>query len=69
MLVNFGGTLTDAAGKPLAAATSVTFSLYQDQQGGTPLWAETQRVQPNSTGWYTVMLGSTTQGLALEPSK
>ncbi len=39
-------------------------TLYQEQQGGAPLWLETQNVQPDKTGHYTVLLGSTTsQGL------
>src|SRR5271154_7177027 len=63
-LVNFSGVLTDINGKPLTAAVGVTFSLYKDQQGGAPLWLETQNVKPNSTGHYTVTLGSTTsQGI------
>jgi hypothetical protein len=41
-----------------------TFYLYEQQQGGSPLWLETQNVQPDSTGHYAVVLGSTTsQGL------
>ena len=59
-LVNFTGVLTDVNGKPLTGVVGVTFSLYKDQQGGSPLWLETQNVKPNATGHYTVMLGSTT---------
>jgi hypothetical protein len=63
-LVNFSGVLTDVNGKPLTGAVGVTFSLYQEQQGGSPLWLETQNVKPNSAGRYTVMLGSaTSQGI------
>jgi len=58
-LVNFSGVLTDANGKPLTGTVGVTFSLYKDQQGGAPLWLETQNVQPDRSGHYTVMLGST----------
>jgi hypothetical protein len=58
-LVNFSGTLTDLNGKPLTGVVGVTFLLYEDQQGGAPLWMETQNVQPDSRGHYTVMLGST----------
>jgi hypothetical protein len=58
-LVNYGGVLTDLNGKPLSGVVGVTFLLYQDQQGGAPLWMETQNVQPDSRGHYTVMLGST----------
>jgi hypothetical protein len=59
-LVNFSGTLTDLNGKALSGVVGVTFSLYKDQQGGTPLWIETQNVQADTHGRYSVMLGSTT---------
>jgi trimeric autotransporter adhesin len=63
-LVKFSGVLTDVNGKPLTDIVGVTFSLYQADQGGSPLWLETQNVQPDRTGHYSVMLGSTTsQGL------
>jgi hypothetical protein len=63
-LVRFGGTLTDSNGKALTSLVGVTFFLYADAQGGSPLWMETQNVQPDSQGHYTVILGSTTsQGL------
>jgi Chaperone of endosialidase len=63
-MVQFTGVLTDVNGKALTGLTGVTFYLYKDQQGGAPLWMETQNVQPNQTGHYSVMLGSTTsQGL------
>jgi hypothetical protein len=58
-LINFSGALTDLNGKPLTATVGVTFYLYKDEQGGAPLWLETQNVQPDRTGHYTVMLGST----------
>ncbi len=58
-LVNFSGTLTDVNGKSLTGVVGVTFLLYKDQQGGLPLWMETQNVQPDNRGHYTVMLGST----------
>lgn len=63
-LVKFNGTLTDANGKPLTGTVGVTFSLYKDIQGGAALWVETQNVQADKTGHYTVTLGSTSsQGL------
>jgi len=63
-LVKFSGTVTDVNGKPLTGTVGVTFSLYKDEQGGAPLWVETQNVQPNKTGHYSVMLGSTSsQGI------
>jgi hypothetical protein len=63
-LVNFSGTLNNANAKPLTDVTGVTFSLYTEQSGGSPLWVETQNVQPDASGHYSVMLGSTSsQGL------
>ena len=63
-LVTYNGLLADLNGNPLTGAVGVTFYLYKDAQGGAPLWMETQNVQPNKTGHYSVMLGSTTsQGL------
>ena len=59
-VVNFSGVLTDLNGKPLTNITGVTFLLYKEEQGGAPLWIETQNVQPDKTGHYSVMLGSTT---------
>jgi trimeric autotransporter adhesin len=60
-LVSFSGVLVDASGKALATETvGVTFSLYQDQQGGAALWVETQNVQPDATGHYSVTLGAAT---------
>jgi hypothetical protein len=63
-LVNFSGTLTDVNGKPLSGVVGMTFYLYKDEQGGSPLWNEIQNVQPDKSGHYSVMLGSTaSQGL------
>jgi hypothetical protein len=63
-MVKFSGTLTDANCKSLTEMVGVTFSLYKDSQGGTPLWVETQNVQADKTGHYAVMLGSSSsQGL------
>lgn len=63
-LVNFSGTLAAANGKLLTGSVGVTFFLYNAQQGGSPLWIETQNVQADRYGHYSVMLGSTTsQGL------
>jgi hypothetical protein len=66
-VVNYSGILADLNGKPLTQITGVTFFLYTAQQGGAPLWVETQNVHPDKNGHYTVMLGSTTsEGLPEE---
>src|SRR5580698_6619657 len=63
-LINYSGVLKDTTGKPLTSISGVTFSIYQDEQGGSPLWLETQNVQPDKYGHFTVSLGaSSSQGL------
>jgi hypothetical protein len=59
-LVKFSGVLTDVNSKTLTGTVGVTFSLYNEAQGGTALWVETQNVTPDKAGHYSVMLGSTT---------
>jgi len=36
-LINYNRTLTDDSGKPLAVIGAMTFSLYEDSEGGAPL--------------------------------
>ena len=63
-LVRFSGNVKDDAGHPRSGVVGITFALYKDEQGGAPLWLETQNVQADSKGNYTVLLGSTnTDGL------
>jgi hypothetical protein len=59
-MVKFSGTLNDADGKPLTGTVGLTFLLYKEQAGGAPLWMETQNVQADKNGHYSVMLGSAT---------
>jgi hypothetical protein len=60
--------LTDLNGKALKDIVGVTFSLYRESQGGAPLWLETQNVQPDKSGHYAVVLGSTkSAGLPNDP--
>ncbi len=79
-LVKFSGIVqnvnADEAGSGVVARDSasvptnvigVTFSLYLQQTGGAPLWSEVQNVRVDSTGHYTVQLGSTqADGLPVE---
>jgi trimeric autotransporter adhesin len=50
--------VTDAAGKAQSGTIGITFSLYEEQQGGVALWSETQNVMLDEQGRYTVLLGS-----------
>src|SRR5271169_4818597 len=59
-LIPFSGVATDNGGSSLSGVVNITFSLYVGQQGGEPLWAETQNnVQLDPTGHYSVQLGIT----------
>src|SRR5215469_462910 len=63
-LVQFSGTLPDAAAMP---AVGVTFALYEEQEGGVPIWVEIQNVSTDESGRYTVLLGATRpEGLPVE---
>lgn len=59
-LLQFAGTLKDAAMRPVTGAASVTFAIYSDQDGGTALWSETQNVLADANGHFNVLLGGAT---------
>ncbi len=66
-LMKFSGALRDRAGNARTGAVGLTFALYKDQQGGSPLWLEVQNAQLDEQGRYNVLLGSTkSEGLPLE---
>jgi hypothetical protein len=59
-LIQFSNVATDEGGNSLSGVVNLTFSLYAAQQGGEPLWTETQNnVQLDPTGHYSVQLGIT----------
>jgi hypothetical protein len=58
-LVNFSGILRDASGKVTSGNVTLVLSLYEEQEGGSPLWSETQAVTADDQGHYTVLLGAT----------
>ncbi len=66
-LVNYAGKATDAQGKAIAGVAGIAFAIYGEQDGGSPLWLETQNVQLDSRGGYTAQLGATKpEGLPLD---
>jgi hypothetical protein len=66
-LISFSGVLKDTSGKALTGTVALTLSLYTEQDGGSPLWVETQSVQPDDQGHYTLLLGATQpSGLPLD---
>ena len=59
-LIPFSGVASDEGGNSLSGVVNLTFSLYAAQQGGAPLWTETQNnVQLDPAGHYSVQLGIT----------
>jgi len=66
-LMKVAGTFKDDQGKPRTGIVGVTFAIYKDQEGGAALWLETQNVQLDEQGRYTVLLGATkNEGIPLE---
>jgi hypothetical protein len=65
--VNFTGKAADVQGKPISGIAGVTLAIYKEQYEGAPLWLETQNVQADARGNYTVQLGATKpDGLPLD---
>jgi hypothetical protein len=60
-VMQFNGVLENARIGLVPQVRSVTFALYRDQRGGSPLWQETQNVTVDSLGRFTVSLGSATR--------
>jgi trimeric autotransporter adhesin len=58
-LVRFGGTLRDTGGKAATGDVTILFGIFTEQEGGTPLWSESQVVTLDADGRYAVLLGAT----------
>ncbi len=57
-LIKFAGTLKDPNGQPQVGNIEIKFGLYASQEGGEALWSETQLVQTDAEGNYSVYLGA-----------
>jgi trimeric autotransporter adhesin len=57
-LVPYSATAIAADGKPLTGETSITFLIFKREQGGEPLFTETQTVTTDRFGEYRVQLGA-----------
>lgn len=57
-LVRFSGFAIGADERPMKGVVGITFSLYREREGGGSIWMETQNVELNSAGHYSVMLGA-----------
>jgi Chaperone of endosialidase len=66
-LVNFSGKAINDQGKAVVGIVGITCSIYKDQYEGAPLWMETQNVNADARGNYTVQLEAmSTEGLPLD---
>jgi len=66
-LIKFSGAMKDGKGDAKSGTVGVTFAIYAEQEGGAPLWMETQNVQMDEGGHYTVLLGaSRSEGVPLD---
>jgi hypothetical protein len=66
-LIRINGTVRGETGKPLTGSIGIAFTLYKDENDQVAVWQETQNVQPDSAGRYSVLLGATNEeGLPLE---
>ena len=66
-LIPYSGVVGIVPGAQPAAGASITFLIYKDEQGGEPLFAETQSVAIDATGHYRAQLGATlTNGIPMD---
>ena len=66
-VIRFSGKATDSTTRPVTGLVGITFALYEQETGGPALWLETQNVQLDAAGHYTVLLGTTQpEGLPAE---
>jgi hypothetical protein len=64
--VRFSGVLRDLVDQPLAGPVAVHFAIYKDETDTAAIWEETQTLQLDEHGRYTVLLGATQpEGLPL----
>src|SRR6478672_3743815 len=49
-------------GQPSSTSVAIVFSIYSSSDSTSPLWQETQTVQPGQDGRYTAFLGVSASG-------
>jgi len=66
-LIMLSGTVKDLTGKPLTGPVDLNFAIYKEQADAAPLWQESQTLNVDEQGHYTVLLGAMQQeGLPTE---
>jgi hypothetical protein len=60
-VLNFKGVLKDRDGNRLKGTVGVLFAIYEQKEGGAPVWQEVQNVELNDRGVFTAQVGSTNE--------
>ncbi len=61
---SYQGYLTDALGSPIDGSVLITFSLYDVELGGIPLWQDSGRTVAVDKGLFSIELGTPASPLA-----
>jgi len=61
-LIPYSGMAIGREGEPLPGETAITFLIFKEEQGGEPVWMETQTVSVDGSGHYQVQLGAGSPG-------
>jgi hypothetical protein len=66
-LIQYSGVAKDADNKPLTGEVILSFLVFRDEEGGSPLWVESQSLTLDSAGHYQAQLGAASlNGLPLD---
>ena len=66
-VMHMAGVFVPADGQPASSVETVTIQIYAQEQGGAPLFEETQQVNVDASGRYSILLGATRpDGLPLD---
>jgi hypothetical protein len=57
-ILQYSGVLRDRDGKRMTHVAGVLFGVYEQQEGGAPVWMEVQNVTPDPHGQFTALVGS-----------
>lgn len=58
-LITLSGVFRPADGGRPNAVETITVAIYAEETGGAPLWQETQTIEIETTGRYSLLLGAT----------
>ena len=60
-VLKFRGVLKDRDGNRLKGTVGVLFAIYEQKEGGAPVWQEVQNVELNDRGVFTAQVGATNE--------